>query len=654
MIAFRQAPCLRGRRRIAGRTLGSMSNAPIWRMGLTQMSTTANLSSRIRNPELAFPKRLASTCLSTLVVLGAGIAGAEPPAEELKANRLAPSAASSQTSSRHPTLPARNIVLSGTKQILPYLRHDDPVDTQLRFANVTDSDAEFSFVIRGADGLPLAMRLAPIETFESGGSLIRYDRPVTDGEWITVPPYNQLTMVTDFEASDRAGTGWMEVTSKPDASISVTAYVSQNDDFGSVSIVEPTEISKHAFVPIPDNFILSEYELVLINPSATEEQNMEIEFRARSSSCDTSISIAPMGQAVLNCATILPCIAGSLGGSIAIQSQDGFSGFLSGSNRPFVTLLTKFVSQSTPTDSYSALEHWSVASGQITFGNVAYSHCLTLSDSTVVGSEHTVHSSKWQTRTGEYEPWSDVPDTDRVGQICPYSPTLPGQYRGAAEISVDGVRGMFASSNVLTVDDEQPRFLFGVLDKSYVAGDAVSEPALPAALGGNLPLTYSLSPSVPGLDFNADTRSLTGTPTTAGTHAMTYTVTDADGDTAELSFALHVTSGSAAGEDTAEYQPLRVWTVSGEGRVTFSVFGSDECITIGNLTVLGAAYTVHTSKWQTRVDANGPWADIPGTTHDGGICAYSPTESGQYRGVAEISVDGTRGKYSSNNILTVP
>ena len=298
--------------------------------------------------------------------------------------------------------------------------------------------------------------------------------------------------------------------------------------------------------------------------------------------------------------------------------------------------------------------HWTVASGQVTFGNVTYSHCLTLSDSPVVGSDHTVHSSKWQTRPGEYEPWSDVPDTGRVGQICPYSPTLPGQYRGAAEISVDGVRGMFASSNVLAVDDEQPRFLFGILDKSYVAGDAVSEPALPAAIGGNLPLTYSLSPSVPGLDFNASTRSLTGTPTTAGTHAMIYTVTDADGDTAELSFALNVTSGSATGEDTAEYQPLRVWTVSGEGRVTFSIFGSGECISIGNLTVLGAAYTVHTSKWQTRADANGPWTDIPGTTHDGGICAYSPTESGQYRGVAEISVDGTRGKYSSNNILTVP
>ena len=59
MIDFRQAPCLRGRRRNAGRTLGSMTNAPIWRMGLTQMSTTANLSSRIRNPELAFSMRLA-------------------------------------------------------------------------------------------------------------------------------------------------------------------------------------------------------------------------------------------------------------------------------------------------------------------------------------------------------------------------------------------------------------------------------------------------------------------------------------------------------------------------------------------------------------------------------------------------------------------
>ena len=657
MIALRQAPCLRGRRRITRRTLGSMANAPIWRMGLTQMSTMANFSSRIRNPALAFPMRFALTCLSTLVVLGTGIAGAEPPTEESKANWLAPSAVSSEISSRHRTLPARNIILSGTKQILPYVRHDDRFETELRFTNITDSDSEVSFVIRGADGLPLAMRLVPVEPF-GGFFRIAFERAVTNGEWITVPPYNQLIMTTDFESadfesSDPAGTGWMEVTSKPDASISVAAYVSQYDGALRVSIIEPTEIYKRAFVPFGD-LLLSEHELVRINPSATEEQNLEIAFRARESSCSGSINIAPMGRAVLSLATILPCIADDSFGSIAVQAQEGFSGFLTGSNRPFVTLISKFVRRPSPKDSYSALGHWTVAPGQITFGNVAYSHCLTLSDSPIGGSNHTVHSSKWQTRTDEYGSWSDVRDTDRTGQICPYSPTSPGQYRGAAEISVDGVRGMYASSNFLAVDDDQPRFLFAMLDQSYVAGNAISALTLLAARGGNGSLTYSLSPSVPGLDFNASTRSLTGTPTTAGTYTMIYTVTDADGDTAELSFVLNVTRGSAASEGTAEYRPLPVWTVSGEGRVSFSVFGSGECITIGDLTVLGVAYTVHTSKWQTRANANSRWTDIPGTTHSGGICAYSPTESGEYRGVAEISIDGTVGKYSSNNTLTVP
>ena len=94
---------------------------------------------------------------------------------------------------------------------------------------------------------------------------------------------------------------------------------------------------------------------------------------------------------------------------------------------------------------------------------------------------------------------------------------------------------MYASSNFLAVDDDQPRFLFAMLDQSYVAGNAISALTLLAARGGNGSLTYSLSPSVPGLDFNASTRSLTGTPTTAGTYTMIYTVTDADGDTAELS-----------------------------------------------------------------------------------------------------------------------
>lgn len=77
-------------------------------------------------------------------------------------------------------------------------------------------------------------------------------------------------------------------------------------------------------------------------------------------------------------------------------------------------------------------------------------------------------------------------------------------------------------------------------NRTYMEGMAIEPLTLAEAIGGNAPLRYSLSPRVPGLSFNASMRRLTGTPTTAGTYAMTYTVTDADGDRDTLNFRITV------------------------------------------------------------------------------------------------------------------
>ena len=83
-------------------------------------------------------------------------------------------------------------------------------------------------------------------------------------------------------------------------------------------------------------------------------------------------------------------------------------------------------------------------------------------------------------------------------------------------------------------------------NQSYAAGAAIDPLTLPEASGGNDSLTYSLSPNVPGLTFNASARQLTGTPSTPGTYAMTYTVTDEDGDTDNLGFNITVSDGTTA------------------------------------------------------------------------------------------------------------
>ena len=78
----------------------------------------------------------------------------------------------------------------------------------------------------------------------------------------------------------------------------------------------------------------------------------------------------------------------------------------------------------------------------------------------------------------------------------------------------------------------------------------------------------------------------------------------------------------------------------GSIRLGFTVRG---CFDYDNVTIDGVGYTVHSSKWQRRDDENSPWTDIPDTDYEGGVCSYSPTEPGQYRGVAEISIGGERG-----------
>ena len=82
--------------------------------------------------------------------------------------------------------------------------------------------------------------------------------------------------------------------------------------------------------------------------------------------------------------------------------------------------------------------------------------------------------------------------------------------------------------------DTAPVFSGPVGAQEWVKDTAISPFELPEAEGGNGDLTYALSPSPPdGVTFNASTRELSGTPTaTQAAVEYTYTVTDADGNTA--------------------------------------------------------------------------------------------------------------------------
>ena len=98
---------------------------------------------------------------------------------------------------------------------------------------------------------------------------------------------------------------------------------------------------------------------------------------------------------------------------------------------------------------------------------------------------------------------------------------------------------------IQVVPDLTPRFEATVDDQEWIEDDAIDAFDLPEAVSGNGPLTYTLSPALPGGVSRAD-RRVSGAPdAVAARTEYTWTATDADGDEASLTF--HVT----VAEDTA-------------------------------------------------------------------------------------------------------
>ncbi len=82
-------------------------------------------------------------------------------------------------------------------------------------------------------------------------------------------------------------------------------------------------------------------------------------------------------------------------------------------------------------------------------------------------------------------------------------------------------------------------------DQTFVVNTPILPLLLPVATGGTPPYTYTLSPIPDGLDFDGTTQLLSGTPTALaeGITNVTYTATDAIGDSADLNFTIEVLEG---------------------------------------------------------------------------------------------------------------
>ena len=174
-------------------------------------------------------------------------------------------------------------------------------------------------------------------------------------------------------------------------------------------------------------------------------------------------------------------------------------------------------------------------------------------------------------------------------------------------------------------------------DRDYTVGAAIDALTLPEAAGGNPPLIYSLSPEVPGLSFDAATRRLAGTPTAAASYAMTYTVTDADGDTDSLRFTIEVRDAqsplSAPEVEVSDTEIIVSFPISGStgGAIAFLAairinggsWRSTDC-TDGTLDP-GVSETTIT--WTTSFNTTPPagtFVEARYRQYDGGSCSGSP------------------------------
>ena len=107
----------------------------------------------------------------------------------------------------------------------------------------------------------------------------------------------------------------------------------------------------------------------------------------------------------------------------------------------------------------------------------------------------------------------------------------------------------------------------------------------------------------------------------------------------------------AAGAAEPVYQRF-VPIVVESGRITLGFESTTACVEVNELNLLGITYTVLRSAWQDRASESEDWSSIDETETKLELCAYAPTESGQYRLIGDVEENGELKHYASN-ILTV-
>ena len=158
------------------------------------------------------------------------------------------------------------------------------------------------------------------------------------------------------------------------------------------------------------------------------------------------------------------------------------------------------------------------------------------------GGGTTGEVSRWEYQQsesgGSFGSWTEISSTSKTLSHTVTGLTDGTKYRFKVRAVNPTDTGAASDASTATAPvDGIPSFGNNTIaDQTYVKDKAIATLTLPAASGGDAPLTYVLTPALPnGLTFNDSTRVISGTPTELQAETTyTYTVTDDDGDTAEL------------------------------------------------------------------------------------------------------------------------
>ena len=97
-----------------------------------------------------------------------------------------------------------------------------------------------------------------------------------------------------------------------------------------------------------------------------------------------------------------------------------------------------------------------VGDGTMSVGGITVTDCFPVEGLMFEGVTYTVHESHWQRRAAADSAWENIAGTEAMGEVCPYSPEQPGDYRMIIDGTIDGERGMYRSNVFTKTDDGEP------------------------------------------------------------------------------------------------------------------------------------------------------------------------------------------------------